>query len=155
MSGGGFMFDTGAHMLNTVADLVGEDFVEVAAWLDNRDRTVDILGCVMGRLRSGALVTMNACGRRSRRARRKFACSAPRRSSAPASGANRSTFSAPGEKQLRRVSVPPSMGAWEQFLAVRSGRIENPSPPEIGLRMARLWDAIRASAAQDGAVVRL
>ena len=62
ISGGGFMFDTGAHMLNTVADLVNEDFVEVAAWLDNRDRSVDILGCVMARLRSGALVTMSACG---------------------------------------------------------------------------------------------
>ena len=30
ISGGGFMFDTGAHMLNTVADLVGEDFHEVS-----------------------------------------------------------------------------------------------------------------------------
>ncbi len=47
------------------------------------------------------------------------------------------------------------MGAWEQFLAVRSGKIGNPSPPEIGLRMARLWDAIRASAAKNGAVVQM
>ena len=29
----------------------------------------------------------------------------------------------------------------------------NPSPPEVGLRMARLWDAIRDSAARGGAVV--
>ena len=35
LSGGGFMFDTGAHMLNTVADLAGEDVVEVAAWLED------------------------------------------------------------------------------------------------------------------------
>ena len=35
-------------------------------------------------------------------------------------------------------------------MAVRSGEIPNPSPPEVGLRMARLWDAIQASAAQDG-----
>ena len=62
ISGGGFMFDTGAHMLNTVSDLAGEDFVEVAAWLDNQGRSIDILGCVMGRLASGALVTMSACG---------------------------------------------------------------------------------------------
>ena len=27
LSGGGFLFDTGAHMLNTVADLAGEDVV--------------------------------------------------------------------------------------------------------------------------------
>ena len=35
VSGGGFLFDTGAHMLNTVADLVGEDVTEVAAWLED------------------------------------------------------------------------------------------------------------------------
>ena len=62
LSGGGFLFDTGAHMLNTVADLAGEDFAEVAAWLEDDGRPVDIRAVVMGRLASGALVTMNACG---------------------------------------------------------------------------------------------
>jgi hypothetical protein len=38
---------------------------------------------------------------------------------------------------------------------VRNGALANPCPPEIGLRMARLWDAIRQSAAQDGRLVRL
>jgi hypothetical protein len=28
--------------------------------------------------------------------------------------------------------------------------MENPCPPEVGLRMARLYDAIKASAARDG-----
>jgi len=36
---------------------------------------------------------------------------------------------------------------------VRRGELPNPCPPEVGLRMARLWDAIRASAARDGAVI--
>ena len=62
IAGGGFLFDTGAHMLNTVADLAGEDFVEVAAWLDNNDRPVDTRAAVIGRLASGALVTLNGCG---------------------------------------------------------------------------------------------
>ena len=54
MSGGGFLFDTGAHLLNTVSDLVGEEYSEVAAWLDNRGTPVDILGSVMARTVSGA-----------------------------------------------------------------------------------------------------
>lgn len=62
IAGGGFLFDTGAHMLNTVADLAGEDFVEVAAWMDNNARPVDTRATVMGRLASGAMVTLNACG---------------------------------------------------------------------------------------------
>jgi hypothetical protein len=39
-------------------------------------------------------------------------------------------------------------------LAVREGRIPNPSPPEVGLRMARLYDAIKESAGLNGAPVR-
>ena len=59
IAGGGFLFDSGAHMLNTVVDLAGEEFVEVGAWLDNRQSQVDRLGVVMGRLKSGVLVTMH------------------------------------------------------------------------------------------------
>ena len=63
MSGGGFFFDTGAHMLNTIADLAGEDVSQVAAWLEDDGSPVDIRGVVMARLASGALITMNGCGR--------------------------------------------------------------------------------------------
>ena len=47
------------------------------------------------------------------------------------------------------------MGQWEQFLNVRAGKMANPCPPEIGLRMARLWDAVQASAAQGGQPVQI
>jgi hypothetical protein len=61
-----------------------------------------------------------------------------------------------GEREkLSPVEVPPSLGVWEQFLAVREGRIDNPCPPEVGLRMARLWDAIQASAADGGRPVSM
>jgi hypothetical protein len=39
------------------------------------------------------------------------------------------------------------------IVATTDGAVPNPSPPEVGLRMARLWDAIRASAARGGAVI--
>lgn len=61
LAGGGFLL-TGADMLNTVVDLAGEEFAQVAAWLDHNDRPVETVGMVMGRLRSGAWVTMHACG---------------------------------------------------------------------------------------------
>jgi hypothetical protein len=47
------------------------------------------------------------------------------------------------------------MRIWDQFLNVRAGTTVNPSPPEVGLRMARLWDAIRESTERGGAVVSL
>jgi len=59
-----------------------------------------------------------------------------------------------GAKRLTAVRSVASRSVWEQFLAVRARREPNPSPPEVGLRMARLWDAIRESSAHGGAVVR-
>ncbi len=56
------MFDTGAHMLNTIVDLAGEEFVEVAAFLDQYGRPVETLGVVIGRLASGGLVSLHGCG---------------------------------------------------------------------------------------------
>ena len=56
----------------------------------------------------------------------------------------------PGDPDLMTIETTPSMGQWDQFLLVRAGEIPNPCPPEVGLRMAKLWDMIQASAAQGG-----
>jgi predicted dehydrogenase len=149
------MFDTGAHLLNTVADLAGEDFAEVAAWLEDDGRPVDIRASVIGRLASGALVTMNACGSAIPSCQsdiRVFTTKAILRTGI---WGEMLQIQRSGSSALRKVRAVAGLPVWEQFLNVRSGRIPNPSPPEVGLRMARLWDAIRASAAQAGAVVRL
>lgn len=156
VAGGGFLFDTGAHMLNTVADLAGEDFVEVAAWLDNRGAPVDILGAAIGRLASGALVTLSGCGELP-----------PKMIGSDVSvfctggilqtgiWGERLLVQRPGDPLPEPVEVPASLGQWQQFLAVRSGQIPNPCPPEVGLRMAKLWDAIQASARQNGQPVKV
>ncbi len=155
LSGGGFMFDSGAHLLNTVADLAGEDFEEVAAWFDKRGTQVDILVSAMGRLKSGALVTLAGCG-----------------DTIPSCWSDIRIFCTEGivetgfwggylrvqrrdETEPLPVEFPPSLGVWQQFLAVRRGDMANPSPPEVGLRMALLWDALRQSAAQGGRPVRV
>src|SRR5258707_12995386 len=49
ISGGGFMFVTGAHRLKTVSDLVAEDSSEWGPWLATRSRTLAVWGWVMGR----------------------------------------------------------------------------------------------------------
>lgn len=150
ISGGGFLFDTGAHMLNTVVDLAGEEFNEVCAFLDNHGRPVETLGVVIGRLKSGGLVSLHGCGE-----------------AIPSCSSNIYVFSSranlrtgiwgeflevqrAGRNHFRKVTLPPNKGVWEQFLAVRSGKLANPCPPEVGLRMARLYDAIKASAAMNG-----
>lgn len=150
LSGGGFMFDTGAHMLNTVADLAGEDFVEVAAWLDNRDAPVDMMGVIMGRLTSGALVTMHGCGETIKVCTSDIRVFCKEAILKTGAWGRSLQIHRSGEDDYVNVPLNPGKGTWEQFLLVRSGAIPNPSPPEVGLRMAKLWDAIKASAAQGG-----
>jgi predicted dehydrogenase len=155
IAGGGFLFDTGAHMLNTVADLAGEDFAQVAAWLDNRGRPVETLAAVIGRLASGAMVTINGVGEAIPSCEsdiRVFCSKAIIRTGV---WGERLELQRHGEDALKPVPVPPSLGVWEQFMAVRGGRLVNPAPPEVGLRMAKLWDAIRESAAQGGLPVQV
>jgi predicted dehydrogenase len=153
IAGGGFLFDTGAHMLNTVVDLAGEEFVEVAAYLDNRGRPVETLGAVIGKLKSGALVTLHGCGEAIP------SCASDVRvfceKAIVYSGVWGEKFDIQyhGDEPPQPVPAAPSQGVWEQFLAVRAGAQENPCPPEVGLRMARLWDAIQASAARGGVPV--
>jgi len=155
ISGGGFFFDTGAHMLNTIADLAGEDFTQVAAWLDNRGMPVDITGTGMGRLQSGALVTFHACGdtcTRSTSDVRVFCTQGVLFTNIWGHFLNLQRH---GQAQPEPVAVPASQGVWQQFLAVRNSEMPNPCPPEVGLRMAHLWDAMLASSAQGGQPVTI
>jgi predicted dehydrogenase len=153
LSGGGFMFDTGAHMLNTVTDLAGEDFAEVAAWLENDGFPVDVRAVVIGRLASGALVTMNACGSAIPSCHSEIRVFTSKAILRTGIWGETLEIQRTGSGRLRKVASILPMPVWDQFLNVRAGRQVNPSPPEVGLRMARLWDAIRESARRGGAVV--
>jgi predicted dehydrogenase len=154
IAGGGFLFDTGAHMLNTVVDLAGEEFTEVSAWWSDYGAPVETMAVVIGRLASGALVSFHACGE-----------------TIPTCASDIRAFYRHGivrtgmwgeflevqradDEHFNPVDVPPSLGVWEQFLAVRAGKLPNPCPPEVGLRMSKLYDAIKASATQNGKLVQ-
>ena len=166
VSGGGFVFDTGAHMLNTVTDLAGEEFTDVWALFDNHGGPVEVTAAIMGRLASGTLVTINACGDTAPSCAsdiRVFCTKAALRTGAWGESLE-IMREQPKEWWLtgttrdqgwEKVDLPESRGVWEQFLATRAGSMVNPSPPELGLRMAHLWDAIKQSAADNGAPVRM
>lgn len=154
LSGGGFLFDTGAHLLNTVADLAGEDFSEVAAWFVQDGRPVETLAVAMGRLVSGGLVTFHACGEAIPSCASEIRVFCERAILHTGIWGETLAVQYTGEQPPTPIPVPQSLGVWEQFLEVRSGRIPNPSPPEVGLRMAKLWDALRASAANNGIPVK-
>ena len=108
----------------------------------------------MGKLESGAMVTMHGCGETIDTCTsdiRVFGTDAILRTGAWGGSLD---IQRNGEKEFSPVDLNAGKGTWEQFLLVRSGTIPNPSPPEVGLRMAILWDAIKESAAQGGAPVK-
>jgi predicted dehydrogenase len=154
LSGGGFMFDTGAHMMNTVCLLADSDFEEVSALMNNRERSVDVVCAVTARLTSGALLTLNATG------------------DGPVGCASNLTFFykraivridawgawreiAASETPVVREEVEIRNNPLKSFLAIRAGSAENLSTAEAGLRFARLWDGIKMSAARNGEPVAI
>ncbi|MFH1569173.1 MAG: Gfo/Idh/MocA family oxidoreductase [Gemmatimonadota bacterium] len=153
LSGGGFLFDTGAHLTNTVFELAGEEFVEVAAHLDGRGRPVDTRAAIVARTASGALATLFTCG--------EAAASASARIHAFYTGADLHTDAWASQVQIQRrgesaprpLEAPDPPCAWAQFEAVRAGRMANPGPAESGLRVVRLWEAAVESARRGGAPV--
>ena len=62
LSGGGFIYDTGAHLLNGLMWLVNDPVVEVAAVLDGRGTPVDVTGSVTLRFRNGATASVAFAG---------------------------------------------------------------------------------------------
>jgi predicted dehydrogenase len=154
VSGGGFLFDTGAHMMNTVSDLAGEAFSVVAAWTDNNGRPVETRAVVMARLESGAMVTLNGCGETIKTCRSDIRVFCDEGIIRTGAWGEFLELQRQGEAEFSPVDVTDTGAAWDQFLAVRRGELENPSPPEVGLRMALLYDAIKESAAKDGMPVR-
>lgn len=154
VAGGGFLFDTGAHLLNTTVDLAGEDVAEVAAYLDNQGRPVETLGVVIARLKSGVLVSLHGCGEAMPSCHSDVRVFGSKGIIYTGVWGEKLQIQHDGDTAPATVATPASLGVWEQFLGVRNGAA-NPCPPEVGLRMARLWDAIQASAAKGGSSVRV
>lgn len=151
VSGGGFLFDTGSHMVNTVVDLIGEDVHDVTALFDNAGTPVEINAAVAGRFAGGAQFTLMAAGD-------SVHCQSDIQvfgdSGVLQTGiwGERLRIKGKDKGEFEDVPYARSMGVWEQFLKVRAGRRQNPCPPEVGLRFAKLMDMIRASAAAGRAV---
>lgn len=152
ISGGGFMFDTGAHMLNTVCMLSGSEFHRVCAFMANRGKAVDIVTSVNAQLKSGALVTFNATGVGPQSCDsfiKVFYEKAIVTIDAWGKWRQISTGTAEQPRETVEVTDNPLL----TFIDICESGTANPSSVENGIRFAHLWDAIKESARLDGCVV--
>jgi len=155
LSGGGYLFDAGAHLMNATAELAGEEFAEVAAWLDNNGQPVETRGTVMCKTASGAFVTLHFMGEAAHTVGADIHAFYSEATIHTDAWGRRMELQRRGEKTPQPLDPPDAPSAWEQFLAVRAGTMPNPGPAENGLRVVRLWEAIVASAAAGGKPVKV
>ncbi len=144
ISGGGFLFDTGSHMINTVVDIIGSEVAEVSALLDNAGAPVEINSAISGRFRNGIVFSLGGFGD-------SISCIGSIRIFGREGileigmWGEYLKFRSPSDKDYTTLTFPRSLGVWQQFLRVREGKLENPCPPEVGLRFSQLMDMIRKS----------
>jgi predicted dehydrogenase len=62
LSGGGYMYDTGAHLLNAMMWLMNDPVVEVACFFDKHNSPVDITGVAIMKFQNGAIGSVTFAG---------------------------------------------------------------------------------------------
>jgi hypothetical protein len=125
------------------------EFERLSAFTNNRGLDVDLVCAVAARLSNGALVTFNATGDGPpgcASAISFFYSNALVRIDAWGGWREVSIGGGAAVREVNEIVDTPM----HTFKAVREGRMPNPSTVINGLRFARLWDAIKASAAADG-----
>lgn len=151
MSGGGFLFDTGSHMVNTVVDLMGDDVAQVSALFDNRSTPVEINSSVSGFFKNGVVFSFTGAGE-SVDCKSQIMVFGDKGVLETGIWGEKLRLKV-GNGDYKPVPYPKSKGVWEEFVKVVQGKLENPCPAEVGLRFAKLMDMIRESA-KTGKVVK-
>jgi predicted dehydrogenase len=152
MSGGGFLFDTGSHMINTVVDLIGQDVAQVMTLMDNRKTPVEINSAISGQFKNGIMFSLGGAGD-SFEWGSHVAIFGSQGVIQTGIWGERLLLKEQGKDEFKPVPYAKSKGVWEEFVKVLQGKLENPCPAEVGLRFAKLMDMIRESA-KSGKVVK-
>ncbi len=149
ISGGGFMFDTGAHMMNTVSMVCGAEFECISAFMDQRNYPVDAITTAIGRLTNGTLFTLHASGETIPVCESRIELFFTQAIVRLCAWGRWIEIERPG-KAIERREQESANNLMDIFQQVRAGEIDNPSTATQGLKMAKLWDAIKASAKANG-----
>ena len=143
ISGGGFLFDTGSHLVNTMVDLGGADVKALSVMQDN-SVALELSTAMMGRFANGIFFTLAAEGD-SVNCQSRIVLIGTKGVLTTSMYGDLLRIIRPGCFLEQDVPVPPSLGVFEQFLRVREGTLENPCPAEVGLRFAKLMDLVRSA----------
>lgn len=144
LSGGGNLYDSGAHMFNAMLYLSGLSAAEVFAMINNKGQQVDIEGAVTIRFNNGALGTATVSGDSTYFEQGIYIQGTKGTIKTSIYGGSLEHWS---NGQKVKYPVVPEVSLLQQnFIDNILGRADTPSPATLGLRQARLMDAIYESA---------
>jgi len=151
LSGGGQLYDTGSHLLNSLLWLLNDPMVEVAAFLDKRGTKVDIISAVCVRFKSGTLATIMVSGEAAAHATNNIILFGSK-ATIETGIWGQCAEARDGKEKPLKLKLPKLPSMYQQFVEVIRGKRVNPCPPLFGLRLSLLCDAIYKSAKMKKAV---
>jgi predicted dehydrogenase len=154
LSGGGQMYDSGAHVLNAMMWLMNEPVTEVACLYDACGSPVDINGVAIMRFRGGALGSV-AIGGNSPGWHARVVLQTDRLQAVTGPHGGELTFSSAPELRYPHVPTsdrPAAFTPQRNFVDVLRGEAEPQSPVRYGVLLSALMDALYESAAKGAPV---
>lgn len=145
LSGGGFAYDSGAHLFNAMLYLPGLRARQVFALVDNRGTAVDINTAVLLRYEDGAYGTATSNGDDVRFEDGIYVSTSTGSVRCGFYGGRLEHWGADG-KLIRYPAVKPVPTMHQNFADIIRGRAETSCPPIWGLRQSLLMDALYKSA---------
>jgi predicted dehydrogenase len=143
ISGGGNLYDSGAHMFNAMLYLTGLEATEVFALVDNKDQQVDMVATVSMRLSKGALGNAVVSGATTVFEQGLYINGTKGSIKCSIYGGQMEVWL--GKNKVKYPAVPETTSLQQNFIDCIKGRATTPSPAILGLRQARLMDAIYES----------
>jgi len=145
LSGGGFAYDSGAHLFNAMLYLPNLRARQVFALVDNRGARVDINTAAILRYENGAFGTATSNGDDVRFEDGIYVSTTTGSVRTSFYGGRLEHWDAKG-KLIRYPAVKPVPTMHENLADCIRGRAETPCPPIWGLRQSLLMDALYKSA---------
>lgn len=150
ISGGGFLFDTGSHLINTMVHVVDSEVEGLGGILDFQGSKVEINAAINGRFKNGVLYTVNMSGDT-------YGCDGyidlVGTEGIIRLGMWGHIFCKTREnvgKSMEDLKPATPETTWERFNKILDGEQENTSPPEVGLRFAQFMDLLREKCVKVG-----
>jgi predicted dehydrogenase len=154
LSGGGFLYDSGSHLLNALIWLMDEPVVEVASFVDNLGCPVEISGVVSLRFQSGATASLTFAGNSPTFANKLTLFSDQCSIHTDAYGHKLEIFDKDGKPWEIKTDQGLTDTPQANFVAALAGREPLRAGPRYGLMLCLLMDAIYESA-QSGKIVKV